>query len=460
MREPPRAIDWLVPTFAAALGAHALASCVTRVTIELMRGVTPFASRVRALDEAILPYWLGVAFTLPVVGVLWYLAPVVRYFRAGCPRPAPELVQRRVVSAPALLAVVSFTPWLLATLFFPAVTIAVFGTWSTDLMSQQVLSALVNGFLATATTYLLADLIFRRRVVPWVFPDGRLTAVAGTFVLGVRGRLLVFLMAVGFVPLFVALGLVRAAAVRLEAGLPVERVMPAMTEASEITFGVFLALGTFLTLVLARTFTRPLGDVVNVLRRVQEGDLAAAAAVTSSDEVGVLEDGVNAMVAGLRDRERILQAFGRVVEPAVRDRLLSGTLQEGGEERTATVLFCDLQGFTALAERTPPAELVRTLNEFFAAMTPWVRECGGFVDKFIGDALLGVFGLLDADTADAVADGAAAAVRCALGLRARLAELNARRAAAGRSALALKVGVRGWVQPRQAEHRIVLLRRG
>jgi len=274
-----------------------------------------------------------------------------------------------------------------------------------------------------------------------VFPEGRLTDVAGTFVLGVQGRLLVFLVAVGFVPLFVALGLVRAAAVRLDAGLPIERVMPAMTSASEITFAVFLALGTLLTLMLARTFTRPLGAVAHVLRRVQEGDLGASAVVSSSDEVGVLEDGVNAMVAALRDRERILQAFGRVVEPAVRDRLLSGELQEGGEERTATVLFCDLRGFTALAEHTPPAELVRTLNEFFAAMTPCVRECGGFVDKFIGDALLGVFGLLDVDGEVAVADGAGAAVRCALALRARLGELNAWRVATGRPALAFKIGV-------------------
>jgi adenylate cyclase len=340
-----------------------------------------------------------------------------------------------------MLGAIGFSPWLLGTCAFPLLTLARFGTWSPDLMSQQVLSPLVNGFLATAITFLFSDLVFRRRVVPWVFPEGRLAAVPGTFALGVQGRLLVFLVAVGFVPLFVALGLVRAAAARLDAGLPIERVMPAMTSASELTFAVFLALGTLLTFMLARTFTGPLGDVVRVLRRVEDGDLDAKAVVGSSDEVGVLEDGVNAMVVALRDRERILQAFGRVVEPAVRDRLLSGELQEGGEERTATVLFCDIRGFTTLAEHTTPAELVRTLNEFFAAMTPCVRECGGFVDKFIGDALLGVFGLLDECGETKVADGAAAAVRCALALRSRLVELNARRLATGRPALAFKIGI-------------------
>jgi adenylate cyclase len=72
-------------------------------------------------------------------------------------------------------------------------------------------------------------------------------------------------------------------------------------------------------------------------------------------------------------------------------------------------------------------------------MTVWVRECGGFVDKFIGDAMMVVFGLADAD--DAGAGGAAAGLRCALGLRERLAALNRERAATGLPLLAVGVGL-------------------
>jgi adenylate cyclase len=90
-----------------------------------------------------------------------------------------------------------------------------------------------------------------------------------------------------------------------------------------------------------------------------------------------------------------------------------------------------------MAERTPPQEVVATLNAFFSTMTAWVRSCGGFVDKFIGDAMLVVFGLLE-DTPDA---GAGAALRCALGINQRLAELNAVRAAAEQPPLLVSVGV-------------------
>ena len=220
-------------------------------------------------------------------------------------------------------------------------------------MSQQVLSPLVSGFLAATCTYLLVDLVFRSQVVPQVFPEGRLSDVPGALALSVRGRLVVFLVAVGFVPLFTLFGLVRAAVVRLHAGMPIDAVVPQLAEASAVSFGLFLLLGVALTVALARTFTEPLGALAGALRRIRAGDLSAQVAVTAADEVGVLEDGVNALAGVLRDRERILRTFGRVVDPAIRDRLLAGELEQGGELRTATVLFSDLRDFTALAARTP-----------------------------------------------------------------------------------------------------------
>src|SRR6185503_4466552 len=126
---------------------------------------------------------------------------------------------------------------------------------------------------------------------------------------------------------------------------------------------------------------------------------------------------------------------------SVRDRLLAGDLAPGGEQRTASILFCDLRNFTSLAEHSTPDELVRTLNEFFSLMTEWARASGGFVDKFIGDGLLVVFGLFGDGTGSDRAHGAAAALRCAHGMLDRLGQLNTARKSAGRAALGLKIGV-------------------
>ena len=432
---------WLVLLFVIAFTANLLAGWTTRLTIDLMRGVSPYAMAVRRRDLAILPYWSPVAYVLATTAILLYLRPVIAYFRRGTPAPAPLLVRRRALEAPLAVTTMSFLPWLIGIVLLPAITVALDGTWSPDLLSQHVYSPLVNGFLASATTYLLLDWLFRTLVVPRVFPDGRLAETPASLVLGVRGRLLVFLVAIAFTPLFTMLGLLRAELMRLHAGYKdPATVITELATAGTLVFVVFVGLGMFLTLVLAQTLTRPLGSVADALRRVRGGDLDVRVRVDAIDEVGLLENGVNALVETLQDRERILHTFGRIVEPAVRDRLLAGDVGVGGELRHATVLFCDLRGFTALAERTPPAEVVATLNEFFSLTTAWVRSCGGYVDKFIGDAVLVIFGLLE-ERQDGGTAGAAAALRCGLGMRERLAELNAARAAAGKTPLLVSVGV-------------------
>lgn len=437
-----RAPGWAYLTFALVVGANLLANRTTAVTIRLMRSLSPFALQVRLHDEGWLPWFNSVAFSVPIVIGVVYLRPLIAYFRAGCPRPAAAIVERRAISGPLFVACIGFLSWLASVVFFPAMTVVHFGHWSSDLMSQQVLSPLVNGFLASTVSYLLVDWVFRRSVIPAVFPSGRVADVSGTLALGVRGRMLVFLMAVAFLPLFTLLGLVRAAGERLRTGQHSVDVMSDLTHASEATFVLYVVLGIVLAQLVAGTLNRSLRTMALALRRVRSNDLDVHVAVTSSDEVGVLEDGVNAMVEALREKERILQTFGRVVEPSVRDRLLAGTVHAGGELRQATVLFCDLVGFSRMAEHTPPRDVVATLNEFFTAMTVWVRTCGGFVDKFVGDGMLVVFGLLtEGDQPNGEADAAAAAVRCALGMRSRVVTLNQTRAAHGRPPLAVKVGV-------------------
>lgn len=431
---------WLVASLLVEIAANLLAGVATTATVGLMHGTSAFAQQARAYELTWLPVWRCVAYPVLTLVNLAYLWPIIVYFRE-CPEVPAAVVQRRAVNAPFVVAAIGFLGWISSTFFFPLITLERFGRWDPDLMSQQVLSPLVNGFLAATTSYLLIDWVFRTRVVPHVFPDGRTSDFGGVLAVGVGGRLVIFLVAVAFLPLFTMLGLVRAAAARLAAGWVPADVVPQLVAASQATFLLYLGLGLVLTLLVARTFTRPLAEVTAALRRVRAGTLDQPVRVSSADEIGVLEEGVNAMAATLRERERILQTFGRVVEPAVRDRLLAGELRGEGEVRTASILFCDLRGFTGLAERTAPGELVRTLNQFFSTMTSWARSCDGYVDSFVGDGLLVVFGLFDDDSAAGPARSAAAAVRCALGMRERLSHLNAERLAQGEGPLAVKIGV-------------------
>jgi hypothetical protein len=174
---------WLVVVALIVLLANALATLATTGTIELMRGMSDFASAVRKRDLILLNGYLVAATLVEGAVVIAYLLPLVRYF-GGDLRGASPVVRRRAINAPAAIGLIGFAPWLASAFFFPAVTLVHFGRWSGELMSQQVLSPLVNGFLAATTSYLLVDLVFQRMVKPRVFPDGDLMQVDGSIAPG------------------------------------------------------------------------------------------------------------------------------------------------------------------------------------------------------------------------------------------------------------------------------------
>src|SRR5213079_4854 len=138
--------------------------------------------------------------------------------------------------------------------------------------------------------------------------------------------------------------------------------------------------------------------------------------IDDRSEIGLLQAGVNRMVAGLREHERLRDLFGRHVGEDVARQALERGVELGGEVRDAAVLFVDLVGSTALAAERPPEEVLALLNRFFGVVVSVVQAHGGWVNKFEGDAALCVFGApLDID------DPAGCALRAARAMRDRLA---------------------------------------
>jgi len=103
---------------------------------------------------------------------------------------------------------------------------------------------------------------------------------------------------------------------------------------------------------------------------------------------------------------------------------------------TVAVLFVDIVGFTAMAENMPPESVVTLLREFHERMAAQIFACGGTVEKYIGDEIFAVFGLLKAEV-----DDAANALRCANGMLAALDAWNGERAVSGEPALSIGIGL-------------------
>ncbi|WP_454626893.1 CHASE2 domain-containing protein [Bradyrhizobium cenepequi] len=139
-----------------------------------------------------------------------------------------------------------------------------------------------------------------------------------------------------------------------------------------------------------------------------------------------------------RDRRLLQKSFALYLAPDVINRMLSSKkLPElGGETREVTVFFSDLAGFSEIAENTPPDRLMALMNEYLSDMTDVIEAHGGYVDKYIGDSIVAVFGA-PADDPDHAANAARAALDCCT----RLAELNATSPAFRDHPLTQRIGI-------------------
>lgn len=143
---------------------------------------------------------------------------------------------------------------------------------------------------------------------------------------------------------------------------------------------------------LARTITRPVASLAETVKHIDRGDYSRRAQVASRDELGALASSVNSMSAGLAEKEKVRDLLGKVVSQQIAEELLSNPVELGGEERIVTVLFSDIRGFTSYCEGKSPAQVLESLNAVLSTISDIVERHHGVVDKFLGDAVMALFG--------------------------------------------------------------------
>ena len=377
-RRPRRrtVIDWPARLLLAAviITANILgAIVVTTFTMWVLPvGPLPPAAeqQVRMLNLGLVPIYLVIAVP---VGMLW----VGLRFRAKVDDEREE--RQLVLHGPMRISLVQTAFWLIAAVLFGAIN----ATFSVRLGMAIAETVLIGGLTTCALCYLLAERILRRaasQVLAGNPPRPRFKAS-------------VLLRPV----LFWALGTAVPISGLLVAGLgalvyddvPTQQLALLMLTVSAGA----LVLGFLTTVGAARAVADPVRTVRLALQRVERGDLNVAVPVYDATELGQLQAGFNTMAGGLRERERIRDLFGRQVgQDVARAATDTDEVRLGGEVRTIAVLFVDLVGSTQLAAGRPPTEVVALLNQFFAVVVETVESCGGWINKFEGDAALAVFG--------------------------------------------------------------------
>ncbi len=224
--------------------------------------------------------------------------------------------------------------------------------------------------------------------------------------------------------------------------LPVDTVYAAalrLTRQNLYLTGVVLVLSILAVWFFARSVTRPVLSLVKASRRIEEGQFELGIKPTSHDELGLLTTSFVEMGRGLAERERVKETFGKFVNKEIAELALKGNLELGGTRRIATIFFSDIRSFTAISESMEPEAVVEFLNAYMTRMVGCLESTGGVVDKFIGDAIMGVWGApVSKGTPEA---DAVAAVEAMLLMRRSLIEFNADRGGPGRPLIRIGCGL-------------------
>lgn len=192
-------------------------------------------------------------------------------------------------------------------------------------------------------------------------------------------------------------------------------------EKSLILFFAALTLfgALLISLALTHGLSVPLRELVTGTNEIRRGNFDVKVRVRSRDDIGRLASSFNEMAEGLALKEKYRTVLNLVADEKVAKQLIDNQAALGGELREVSAIFCDVRGFTALTQNMPPEEVIDMLNEHMSVLARVVKQHNGVVDKFVGDALMAIFGAPVSHENDPFD-----AARCALSLVIEREKLN------------------------------------
>jgi len=199
-----------------------------------------------------------------------------------------------------------------------------------------------------------------------------------------------------------------------------------------------IILGIFTAYALGQRLSRPIHNLLDASKAIDNGDYSYRINERRNDEIGSLIDGFNSMAKGLLEKSQVENAFSRFVSTNVAKQIMDNLdgIQLGGQHVQATALFADIVGFTSLSEKLPPVEVANLLNEYFTYISMACELYNGTIDKYMGDCAMVVFGVPEEDP-----EHQFNAISCAIMIQRLIQRLNTLRVQQGKQAVHFRIGI-------------------
>ncbi|MBI3824198.1 MAG: hypothetical protein HY289_16140 [Planctomycetes bacterium] len=405
-------------------------------TLLIVETMTP--AQKSAFWDVTAPIYNAFAWTIGF-GVLFYIvAPMTRCLRKLRQGEAVdgallELCQRRLINLPIVQLTVNFGCTVAGAIFFPAVVTLVGGTDdSAFIWVQFCVSFVIFAIFTTVQTFFILQAYLTAYLYPEFFQQTRPETVPGIWRIPFVVRLVMLWAAVALMPLVAIL----AVALNFAGDnrhrypnwyLPV--IGPSLLMVSALSGGgIFWLVG--------RDLRRWIRLQTEATWEIAAGNFGIRIDQPRPDEWGRLTNRFNDMAVALNRAWESHETLGQLVSPEVRDEILRRMTGFDVQLQLITVLFVDIRGFTPRCAGQAPEKIGALLNRFLTLALRSVEEKGGYVNKFLGDGVMALFGATNARQ-----DHADLAVASAQEMLDRLRDLNADLATQGEAPLVIGIGI-------------------
>jgi adenylate cyclase len=346
-------------------------------------------------------------FALPTLLTIWYLLP----FIAPKTFNKKNLWKRRLLNAPLLIALIGTTGWFLSIIVSSVSFVISYQPEHILFYIKDISGNILTMIFSFMWIYYLVDLYNRHFFIKQLFNDEPLSQTKGVIHFSIKNRFIVFFISTVLLPLFILSNY----------SLYFMQISNDFSNSPQLLIVILdiLIIVGLVTYLFMRTYRNPIIELAEATEKIRRGKYDVNVQIRSTDELGRLAEAVNETAASLNEKEIIKDTFGKMVDPHVRDYLLSGNLKLGGENRESTILFSDIRGFTSISEKMTPELTVDFLNTYFEEMNECIEKNNGLINKYIGDAVLGIFG-----TPVPLENHAYSAIHAAISMRERLTFLN------------------------------------
>ncbi len=156
--------------------------------------------------------------------------------------------------------------------------------------------------------------------------------------------------------------------------------------------GIGLCVALIFVFFFSKTITKPILQLLSATLEIAKGNFKIGIKPTTRDEVGLLTEYFIEMGQGLEEREKVKNILGSMIDPVVvKEAMVDLAALKRGSETDITAFFSDVASFSTISEQLKSADLAALLNEYLSAMTLILKEHEGVLDKYIGDAIVGIF---------------------------------------------------------------------